>query len=330
MTAQTVVAARPSALAPGGFLRRAARKPLGVISAAYLVLLTLACVLAPVIAPYPPLAQDLSHVEAGPSAAHLLGTDELGRDVLSRLLYGGQVTLLGVVECVAVLLIISLPSGLAAGYLGGWVDRVTSAVVDLMLSVPAHHRGARGARGVRLIDDGGDDHPRRPGLGRGHPGCPQRRAVGARGTVRGGGPDLRRDRTADRRPARAAPHRGPGDRAGLAVRRDRASDADRPGVPRPGNPAARAELGRDGRRGLEPHQPGRLAAGTERRRDRADHPRVRPAGRRGTRRDRGRLVRDGADQGRDGDADADAAGGSVPACRRASPPGRPASSPCGT
>ncbi len=137
MTAQTAIAARPSAPASGGFLRRAARKPLGVISAAYLLVLTLACVLAPVIAPYQPLAQDLSHVEAGPSAAHLLGTDELGRDVLSRLLYGGQVTLLGVAECVAVLLIISLPAGLAAGYRGGWVDRVTSTVVDLMLSVPA-------------------------------------------------------------------------------------------------------------------------------------------------------------------------------------------------
>ena len=136
MTAQTAIAARPSAPASGGFLRRAARKPLGVISAAYLLLLTLACVLAPVIAPYQPLAQDLSHVEAGPSAAHLLGTDELGRDVLSRLLHGGQVTLLGVVECVAVVLLISLPVGLAAGYLGGWVDRGASTVVDLMLSVP--------------------------------------------------------------------------------------------------------------------------------------------------------------------------------------------------
>ena len=137
MTTQTIVTARPSVLAPSGFLRRVARKPLGVISAAYLVLLTLACVLAPVIAPYPPLSQDLSHVDAGPSASHLLGTDELGRDVLSRLLYGGQITLLGVVEAVAVLLIISVPVGLAAGYLGGGVDRTTSVMVDLMLSVPA-------------------------------------------------------------------------------------------------------------------------------------------------------------------------------------------------
>ena len=117
-------------------LRRALRKPLGVTSAVYLVLLTLACVLAPLIAPYAPLAEDLIHVQQGPTAAHLLGTDELGRDVLSRLLFGGQLTLLGVVECVAVLLIISLPAGLAAGYLGGWVDRAINAVVDLLLSVP--------------------------------------------------------------------------------------------------------------------------------------------------------------------------------------------------
>ncbi len=136
MATQTIAAGRSRPLASAGFLRRAARKPLGVISAAYLVLLTLACVLAPVIAPYQPLDQDLNHVLAGPSTLHLLGTDELGRDVLSRLLYGGQVTLLGVVECLAVLLIISLPVGLAAGYLGGWADRVTRNLTDLMLSVP--------------------------------------------------------------------------------------------------------------------------------------------------------------------------------------------------
>jgi peptide/nickel transport system permease protein len=134
---ELAVASQPEVPSSRRFLRRALHKPLGVVSAAYLVLLTLACVLAPLIAPYAPLAEDLTHVQAGPSAAHLLGTDELGRDVVSRLLYGGRLTLLGVVECVVVLLIISLPAGLAAGYLGGWVDRGVSAVVDLLLSVPA-------------------------------------------------------------------------------------------------------------------------------------------------------------------------------------------------
>jgi peptide/nickel transport system permease protein len=128
---------RPAEQASGRrLLRRALRKLLGVASAVYLVLLTLACVLAPLIAPYTPLEEDLIHVQQGPTGAHLLGTDELGRDVLSRLLYGGQLTLLGVVECVAVLLIISLPAGLAAGFLGGWVDRAVNVVVDLLLSVP--------------------------------------------------------------------------------------------------------------------------------------------------------------------------------------------------
>ncbi|MFY9887791.1 MAG: dipeptide/oligopeptide/nickel ABC transporter permease/ATP-binding protein [Streptosporangiaceae bacterium] len=134
---QLAVVSQPDLPSSQRFLRRALHKPLGVISAVYLVLLTLACVLAPLIAPYGPLAEDLTHVQEGPSAAHLLGTDELGRDVLSRLLYGGRLTLLGVVECVGVLLIISLPVGLAAGYLGGHVDRAASAVVDLLLSVPA-------------------------------------------------------------------------------------------------------------------------------------------------------------------------------------------------
>jgi len=133
---EIAAAARPQLPTASRFLRRALRKPLGVISAAYLLLLTLACVLAPLIAPYAPLAEDLTRVQEGPSGAHLLGTDELGRDVLSRLLYGGQLTLLGVVECVAVLLVISLPVGLAAGYLGGRVDRAVSAAVDLLLSVP--------------------------------------------------------------------------------------------------------------------------------------------------------------------------------------------------
>ena len=125
---------RPSA--SSGFLRRAAKKPLGVISVAYLLAVTLACVLAPLVAPYGPQTQDLLHADAGPSAAHLLGTDELGRDVLSRLLYGGQITLFGVVECVAVLLMISVPVGLVAGYVGGALDRAVNAIVDIMLALP--------------------------------------------------------------------------------------------------------------------------------------------------------------------------------------------------
>ncbi|MHB1873127.1 MAG: dipeptide/oligopeptide/nickel ABC transporter permease/ATP-binding protein [Steroidobacteraceae bacterium] len=120
-----------------GVLRRAARRPLGVVSAAFIVLVAAACILAPILAPYGAQTEDLLHVDAGPSAAHLLGTDELGRDVLSRLLYGGRITLLGVLECVVVILVISLPLGLATGYLGGRFDRFGNAAIDLVLSIPA-------------------------------------------------------------------------------------------------------------------------------------------------------------------------------------------------
>lgn len=123
-------------LARPGFIRRVAGKPLGVASAVFLVVVIFACVLAPVISPYGALQQDLLHINGGPSAAHWLGTDELGRDILSRLLYGGRVTLLGVAECVGVILGISIPIGLMAGYMGGVVDRWVNNVVDLLLSVP--------------------------------------------------------------------------------------------------------------------------------------------------------------------------------------------------
>ncbi len=108
-------------------------------AAALLVILgiTAAVVLAPVLAPHPPLAQDLLHAQAGPSAGHPLGTDGLGRDVLSRLLYGGRPTLVGVGLAVLVYAAFGMTLGLVAGYLRGWTDRVIVAVLDVMLSVPA-------------------------------------------------------------------------------------------------------------------------------------------------------------------------------------------------
>ncbi len=132
--------AGPIATAPPasrtGFLRRLARKPVALICSLYLAGVVVACILAPLLAPYGAQYQDLLNTAAGPSSAHWLGTDEVGRDVLSRLLYGGRVTFLGVAECVAVILVLSVPFGLAAGYLGGIVDRWTNNVVDLLLSVP--------------------------------------------------------------------------------------------------------------------------------------------------------------------------------------------------
>ncbi|MET7474819.1 dipeptide/oligopeptide/nickel ABC transporter permease/ATP-binding protein [Streptomyces sp. NPDC005648] len=113
------------------------RRPVTATALLVIVVITAAVILAPLLAPDPPLAQDLLHPQAGPSAGHPLGTDGLGRDVLSRLLYGGRPTLVGVGLAVLVYAAVGMSLGLVAGYLRGWTDRGIVAVLDVMLSVPA-------------------------------------------------------------------------------------------------------------------------------------------------------------------------------------------------
>jgi peptide/nickel transport system permease protein len=117
-------------------LRTYLRRPLGVVAAMFLLIVIIATCLARVISPYDPLKQDLFHSLALPSSSHLLGTDKLGRDVLSRLLWGGQVSLLGLVEALAVAFVIGLTLGLAAGYLGRIVDNVISRVTEVVMAIP--------------------------------------------------------------------------------------------------------------------------------------------------------------------------------------------------
>jgi peptide/nickel transport system permease protein len=105
-------------------------------AALLIILVTLACCAAPLIAPYDPLAQDLAAANSLPSAAHLLGADTLGRDLLSRLLYGGQITLLGAVIAVAVFTMLGLPLGLMAGYFRGALDAVLTRIVEVLFAVP--------------------------------------------------------------------------------------------------------------------------------------------------------------------------------------------------
>lgn len=139
----TVVETTPTGVQPEtvetgtALLARIARQPLTVASALTLALLVIATVLAPLLAPYGPLEQDLANALSGPSADHLLGTDQLGRDILSRILYGGRVTLLGVLQAVAVCTVLGLPLGIAAGTLGGWVEMVFMRVADILFAVPA-------------------------------------------------------------------------------------------------------------------------------------------------------------------------------------------------
>jgi peptide/nickel transport system permease protein len=107
------------------------------IGVAILVLLGFVAVLAPVIAPHDPEAIVASRVLAAPSIDHLLGTDQLGRDVLSRILYAYQASLVVAIGSVLMALAIGIPVGLVAAYFGGWVDNLLMRPLDLLLALPA-------------------------------------------------------------------------------------------------------------------------------------------------------------------------------------------------
>lgn len=100
------------------------------------LLFILTAVCASWIAPYDPLATSWSAVRKAPSAAYLLGTDELGRDVLSRVIWGARASLLAGLVSVCISMLLGVPIGLLAGYLGGWTDGVISRLTDAMLAVP--------------------------------------------------------------------------------------------------------------------------------------------------------------------------------------------------
>ncbi len=133
---QPLLQANPGTAQRQSFARRFMGQPVGVGAATFLLLLVLACAAAPLIAPDNPGTQDLTNVLSGPSAHHLLGTDTLGRDVLSRLLYGGRRSLLSVAEGLAVVLALGVPLGLAAGYRGGGADRALGRGAEMVMAIP--------------------------------------------------------------------------------------------------------------------------------------------------------------------------------------------------
>jgi peptide/nickel transport system permease protein len=115
---------------------RVVRRPSTALPLLFLVAVIVACFAAPLIAPYGPLTQDLTNILQRPSSHHLLGTDTLGRDVLSRLLYGGRISFEGVAEAVGVALALGVPAGLVAGYLKGRVDTVVSRLIEIAMAIP--------------------------------------------------------------------------------------------------------------------------------------------------------------------------------------------------
>jgi len=101
-----------------------------------ILLIIVIAIFAPFISKYDPAAQDLSQRLAAPSASHLLGTDDLGRDVFSRMVYGARVSISVGFFAVIITLIIGVIFGMMSGYFGGWVDSVIMRFTDIMLCFP--------------------------------------------------------------------------------------------------------------------------------------------------------------------------------------------------
>jgi peptide/nickel transport system permease protein len=107
-----------------------------VLSIGFLAALVFVAIFAPVLAPYSPVDQDVTQLLLPPSAAHWLGTDDLGRDVLSRLIWGAPNSLYASFLAVGVGIALGVPVGLVIGFLGGWIDEVVSRFIDALLSFP--------------------------------------------------------------------------------------------------------------------------------------------------------------------------------------------------
>lgn len=117
--------------------RRFLRNRWAVAALVFILLEVIVVIFAPLIAPYDPYQSDYPAAYQGPSAKHLLGADDLGRDVLSRIIYGGRVSYTVGVLSQVFIVVIGLPIGAIAGLLGGWVDYILMRVIDVLSSIPA-------------------------------------------------------------------------------------------------------------------------------------------------------------------------------------------------
>jgi peptide/nickel transport system permease protein len=117
-------------------LRRLVRRPSSAVAIGFVLLLVALAVLAPWVSPHDPLAQDLSDAFAPTSASHWLGTDDLGRDVASRLIHAIKLALLAPLISVGVAVALGVPTGLWAGLSRGYVDAILSRIADALLSLP--------------------------------------------------------------------------------------------------------------------------------------------------------------------------------------------------
>jgi len=118
------------------FWQRMNKHGMARLGLAILLILIALSLLAPFLTPYEPTEVDLYAVDQGPSWTHPLGTDNLGRDVLSRCLYGGRVSLSVGFAAVGVSLVVGILYGASSGFVGGWLDRILMGIVDGLLALP--------------------------------------------------------------------------------------------------------------------------------------------------------------------------------------------------
>ena len=117
-------------------LRKLMRRRAAVFGLCVVALFVLVAVLAPWIAPYDPVKTSWTAIRKAPSELHWFGTDENGRDILSRIVHGASASLRAGVISVSIAVALGVPIGLLAGYRGGWIDAIISRVTDAMLACP--------------------------------------------------------------------------------------------------------------------------------------------------------------------------------------------------
>jgi oligopeptide transport system permease protein len=117
--------------------RRLIRNQAALASMGCLIVVLAVAIFADALAPFPYEKQDFNHADEGPTRLHLFGTDTLGRDVLSRIIYGSRISLAVAVADVLIVLLIGVPLGLLAGFFGGWIDTLVMRVVDILYAFPS-------------------------------------------------------------------------------------------------------------------------------------------------------------------------------------------------
>lgn len=117
--------------------RQLKRNKVALVGLAVVILLVMVAGAAPLLAPYDPAAQDPIALLKPPSMRHILGTDRLGRDILSRILFGARVSLSVSLSAISIALLVGVPVGLISAYLGGKTDDVLQRLTDIMLSLPS-------------------------------------------------------------------------------------------------------------------------------------------------------------------------------------------------